>query len=26
VLEIRAGESRRLGLREGSRVRHTLFP
>jgi uncharacterized protein len=26
VLEIRAGESRRLGLREGSRVRHALFP
>ena len=26
VLEIRAGESRRLGLREGSRLRHSLFP
>jgi uncharacterized membrane protein (UPF0127 family) len=26
VLEIRAGESRRLGLREGSRLRHALFP
>jgi uncharacterized membrane protein (UPF0127 family) len=26
VLEIRAGESRRLGLREGSRVRHAIFP
>ena len=26
VLEIRAGESRRLGIHEGSRVLHALFP
>jgi uncharacterized membrane protein (UPF0127 family) len=26
VLEIRAGDAKRLGLREGSRVRHALFP
>jgi uncharacterized membrane protein (UPF0127 family) len=26
VLEIRAGEARRLGLREGSRVHYRLFP